>query len=59
MLSLNTGSRVREHSKPEERPATGLSQSLLIEMAIIVAKNPSRKPREVRESANRKVNSAP
>ena len=45
--------------KPEERPATGLTQSLLTETAIIVAKNPSRKPGELRESGNRKINSAP
>jgi len=35
------------------------SQSLLTETTIIVAKNPSRKPGEVRESANRKVKSVP
>jgi hypothetical protein len=34
-------------------------KSLLTETTIIVAKNPSQKPGELRERANRNVNSAP
>jgi hypothetical protein len=49
---------IREYGNPEERPTTWFSQFLPPKTDIIIARNLSRKLKEVRQGGNRNANTA-